>query len=146
MGLSLGFRKLYASNHGSDFLSSLIFLSVSCRIGHHVFQLHHRVGLVIVIVEACDLFVLHLACDECLALLSTIEQVQELLLEELLEILVVFCYLEQVVESIEGDYVFGLGLRIQELIVQTVCISHCFCCDLDRRVDKRSFFIEVSEV
>ena len=101
MGLSLGFRKLYASNHGSDFLSSLVFLRVSCRIGHHVFQLDHRVGLVIMIIEACYLFVLHLTCDECLALLSTIEQVQELLLEELLEILVIFRDLQQVIESIK---------------------------------------------
>ena len=73
MGLSLSFRELNASNHGSDFLSSLVFLRVSCRIGHHVFQLDHRVGLIVVIVEACDLFVLHLTSYECLAFLSTIE-------------------------------------------------------------------------
>ena len=101
MGLSLSFRKLDASDHGSDFLSCLILLSVCCRIGHHVFQLHHRVGLIVVIVEACYLFVLHLTCDECLALLSTIEQVQKLLLEELLEILVIFRDLQQVIETIK---------------------------------------------
>ena len=71
------------------------------RLLHHLVQLSHRIWIVILVVKACNLFVLHLALDVTLALLTAVEEVVKFYSTVALKISVILCQLHEVHEAFE---------------------------------------------
>ncbi len=144
MGLPLSIRQLNTTYHSGHFLRLLVLLGCLLLL-HHLFELIHRIGILIVRVKPSSLLVLQLPCYKRLAFLSSVKQVCDFRFEESLEIWVIGRSFQQMQEAINGDNILRIGIGIHELVVELVSIGHRFSRNGDHIVHKSPFFIQISE-